>query len=144
MSSNARPKSFPCGEIPRRKKCYRAKMGTKKYATKKCATRNCGTRIGGRKNVWRKFAGRKSVLTRYVRVSNTVEVQHRVAYGASASVLFSFSNQLWTLFQLKCVSRGYWCNICSNFIHRTSRSCSNHSQEPCEWLMPILGSLWVG
>ena len=35
------------------------------------------------------------------------------------------------------------CNICSSFTQRTSQSCLNHSQEPCEWVDADLGILWV-
>ena len=34
-------------------------------------------------------------------------------------------------------------NSCSNFTHRTSKSCLNHSQEPCRWVDANLGVLWV-
>ena len=33
--------------------------------------------------------------------------------------------------------------ICFSFIHRKSRSCLNHSQEPCEWAHGDLGVLWI-
>ena len=35
------------------------------------------------------------------------------------------------------------CNYCYNFTHRTSRSCLNHSQEPCELVGADLGALRV-
>ena len=33
--------------------------------------------------------------------------------------------------------------ICFNFTHRISRACLNHSQEPYEWVILILGVPWV-
>ena len=33
--------------------------------------------------------------------------------------------------------------MCSSCIQRTSQSCLNHSQEPCEWVDAGLGVLWV-
>ena len=30
------------------------------------------------------------------------------------------------------------CNICSNFTHRASRLCLNHTQERCEWAHGVL------
>ena len=35
------------------------------------------------------------------------------------------------------------CNVCSSFAQRTSQSCFNHSQEPCEWVNADLWVLWV-
>ena len=37
------------------------------------------------------------------------------------------------------------CNICSSFTQRTSQSCMNYSQEPCdcEWVDIDFGVLWV-
>ena len=35
------------------------------------------------------------------------------------------------------------CNTCSSFTQRTSQSCLNHSQEPCEWVNADLGVLLV-
>ena len=34
-------------------------------------------------------------------------------------------------------------NICSNFTHTISRSCLNHSKEPCEWVDADIRVLWV-
>ena len=35
------------------------------------------------------------------------------------------------------------CNIGSSFTQRTSQSCLDQSQEPCEWVDADLGVLWV-
>ena len=35
------------------------------------------------------------------------------------------------------------CNSCFSFTQRTSQSCLNHSQHPCEWVDADLGVLWV-
>ena len=35
------------------------------------------------------------------------------------------------------------CKICSSFIQRTSQSCLNHSQGPCEWVNADIGVLWA-
>ena len=36
------------------------------------------------------------------------------------------------------------CNICCSFTQRTSQSCLNHSQEPCEWVDADLQSAKYG
>ena len=64
---------------------------------------------------------------------------------------FSWPQLNWVLHQLSEYIRGgqkikqpsFNCNICFNFIHRTSRSCLNHSQEPCEWIAADLRVLLV-
>ena len=141
------------------KKYTTKKRGTKNHATKECGTKICGRKNLRRKLAGRKSVLTRNVCLGYFFVGEASELcvfkylAKNNCYPQISSCLFPL--EMMQILQLK-VDCHFWlcphfgqlplsrtgpkseqstfkCNISFNSTHRTSRSQSTHSQDPCEW-----------